>query len=109
MYKPLQLPILSFATCATDRLNLDEINNNICTYDSLEEELLSDSDDEDETEVLYLVDDRDGNRDADADTAIDSDDMDAMSDVDGNIPDEGQLDALAALDCNDSFVERASI
>ena len=89
--KPLQLPILSF-TIPHNTVDVDQLNNNICNYDSLVEELLSDSDSEDEdgNEVLYHANNENGDQYEDADTAIDSDDLDAMSDgIVGNIPDEG--------------------
>lgn len=105
--KSLQLPILPFddhieqkfgLQLSNAQINIEEINN-ICNYESLVEELLSDSEDEDDNDVLYLVD---GPREADADTAIDSQDFDAMSDGSADIPEEGSLDGLACLDYSDS-------
>ena len=88
--KPLQLPILPFPIL-DNTVNEDRLNNNICNYDSLVEELLSDSEDEDDIEVPFHGNNEDGDHQyEDADTAIDSDDLDAMWDGSvGNIPDEG--------------------
>lgn len=108
--KPICLPILPFDEFAAGKfgmskpaIDFDENDNSFCNYDSLVEELLSDSDEEDDNDVLYLVN-NDQPRDEDADTAIDSDDFEAMSDGSIDIPEEGSLDGLAGLDYSDSHM-----
>ena len=79
---------------------MDEVNNNICNYDSLVEELLSDSDEEEDDDVLYLADE--GQMEDDADTAIDSDDLNniTLDSMEAEIPEEG-LTAFESSDCEE--------